>query len=123
MWSDAKMNRLVKQIKDNAICDRESSKELLEQCKEAMRELGSRVFFDDEGSASVDAFTKLISAATQSLNQMGTANEKLLKLAQTMQKYQLKEMDIDKNSPAAKELNGSFFSNLTAMIDRDGKEE
>jgi len=48
---------------------------------------------------------------------MGTANEKLLKLAQTMQKYQLKEMDLEnKTGPASQELKGSFFSNLTSMI-------
>ena len=51
---------------------------------------------------------------------MGVANEKLLKLAQTMQKYQLKEMDLEgKGGPAQQELKGSFFSNLNAMLGKD----
>ena len=117
MWSDQKMNRLIKEIKGNATSDRESATELFEQCKSALGELGTRVQFGGDGSASVDAFTKIISASTQSLTQMGTATEKLLKLAQTMQKYQLKEMDLEnKTGPASQELKGSFFSNLTSMI-------
>jgi len=120
MWSDQKMNRLVKQIKDNACSDRDSASELFNECKAALRDLGTRVDSDEEGNANVDAFTKLISASTQALNQMGVANEKLLKLAQTMQKYQLKEMDLEgKTGSAGQELKGSFFSNLNSLLNKD----
>ncbi len=121
MWSDHKMNRLVKEIKDNATSDRDSAKELFEDCKNAMEDLaGNRVSFDDNGVPNVDAFTKIINASTNALSQMGIANEKLIKLAQTMQKYQLKEMDLEgKSGPANQELKGSFFSNLNAMLEKD----
>ena len=121
MWSDSKMNRLVKEIKDNAKADRDAAHQLFEDCKAAMTDLGqARVNFDDNGNPNVDAFTKIISASTNALGQMGIANEKLLKLAQTMQKYQLKEMDLEgKAGPAQQELKGSFFSNLNAMLNKD----
>tara|TARA_R100000664_G_scaffold1547_1_gene3959 strand:- start:3702 stop:4112 length:411 start_codon:yes stop_codon:yes gene_type:complete len=121
MWSDQKMNRLVKEIKENAKADRESAQQLFEDCKEAMQDLaGNRVTFDTNGNPNVDAFTKIIAASTNALSQMGVANEKLLKLAQTMQKYQLKEMDLEgKAGPAQQELKGSFFSNLNAMLTKD----
>ncbi len=121
MWSDQKMNRLVKEIKTNANADREAAQKLFEDCKEAMTDLGqSRVTFDDNGNPNVDAFSKIIAASTNALGQMGVANEKLLKLAQTMQKYQLKEMDLEgKGGPAQQELKGSFFSNLNAMLGKD----
>tara|TARA_Y100001937_G_C7094568_1_gene319498 strand:+ start:391 stop:747 length:357 start_codon:yes stop_codon:yes gene_type:complete len=112
---------LVKEIKDNATSDRDSAKELFEDCKNAMEDLaGNRVSFDDNGVPNVDAFTKIINASTNALSQMGIANEKLIKLAQTMQKYQLKEMDLEgKSGPANQELKGSFFSNLNAMLEKD----
>lgn len=120
MWSDQKVNRLIKLITTNATSDRESAKELFEECKSALEALGARIHIDDSGMPSVDAFTKLISASTQSLNQMGIANEKLLKLTQTMQKYQLKEMDLEgKSGPASNDLKGSLFSNLTSLINKD----
>ena len=121
MWSDQKMNRLVKEIKDNAKSDRDAAQQLFEDCKTAMQDLGEhRVTFDDNGIPSVDAFTKIIAASTNALGQMGIANEKLLKLAQTMQKYQLKEMDLEgKAGPAQQELKGSFFSNLNAMLNKE----
>jgi mevalonate kinase len=114
------MNRLVKQIKDNASADRDAATELFNECKAALRDLGTRVDSDEEGNSNVDAFTKLISASTQALNQMGVSNEKLLKLAQTMQKYQLKEMDLEgKTGSASQELKGSFFSNLNSLLNKD----
>ena len=121
MWSDTKMNRLVKEIKDNAKADRDAAQQLFEDCKEAMVDLGqARVNFDDNGNPNVDAFTKIIAASTNALGQMGVANEKLLKLAQTMQKYQLKEMDLEgKNGSAQQELKGSVFSNLNAILNKD----
>ena len=121
MWSDQKMNRLVKEIKENAKSDRESAQQLFQDCKDAMQDLGqARVNFDDNGNPNVDAFTKIIAASTNALGQMGIANEKLLKLAQTMQKYQLKEMDLEgKAGPAQQELKGSVFSNLNAMLNKD----
>ena len=121
MWSDQKMNRLVKEIKENAKSDRDAAHQLFEDCKTAMQDLaGNRVVFDDNGTPNVDAFTKIIAASTNALGQMGVANEKLLKLAQTMQKYQLKEMDLEgKAGPAQQELKGSFFSNLNAMLSKD----
>ena len=122
MWSDQKMNRLVKSIKDNATSDRNSASELLSLCRTALGDAGDLVQTDDDGNQSVEVFTKLISAATQSLNQMGVANEKLIKLAQTMQKYQLKEMDLEnKGGKATTELRGSMFNSLNALV-REGKD-
>ena len=120
MWSDQKVNRLIKLITTNANSDREAAQELFKECKTALTDLGARINIDDSGMPSVDAFTKLISAATHSLNQMGVANEKLLKLTQTMQKYQLKEMDLEgKSGSVANDLKGSLFSNLSSLIDKD----
>jgi hypothetical protein len=121
MWSDAKMNRLIKQITTNANDDRDSAKDLLSRCTDALKDLGEQaIHVNDDGTVSVDAFTKLVAASTQALSQMGVANEKLLKLTQTMQKYQLKEMDLDsKTGSAANELKGSFFSNLTSLVDKE----
>ena len=121
MWSDTKMNRLVKEIKDNAKSDCDAAQQLFEDCKIAMQDLANnRVVFDDNGNPNVDAFTKIIAASTNALGQMGVANEKLLKLAQTMQKYQLKEMDLEgKSGSAQQELKGSVFSNLNAMLSKD----
>ncbi len=120
MWSDTKMNRLVKEIKDNAKADRDAALQLFENCKTAMEDLaGNRVVFDDNGNPNVDAFAKIIAASTNALGQMGVANEKLLKLAQTMQKYQLKEMDLEGKSGSSQELKGSVFSNLNAMLSKD----
>jgi len=115
------MNRLVKEIKENAKADRDAAQQLFEDCKGAMQDLGqSRVNFDEQGNPNVDAFTKIIAASTNALGQMGVANEKLLKLAQTMQKYQLKEMDLEgKAGPAQQEVKGSLFSNLNAMLSKD----
>jgi hypothetical protein len=119
MWSDEKVNRLIKKIATNAVSDRDSARELFEECRAAMVDLNGRVMHDEGGMPSVDAFTKLISASTQALGQMGVANEKLLKLTQTMQKYQLKEMDLDsKSGSGANELKGSFFSNLSQLTDK-----
>mgnify|MGYP000350032458 FL=1 len=38
MWSDQKMNRLVKEIKDNAKADRDAAQQLFEDCKTAMQD-------------------------------------------------------------------------------------
>ena len=121
MWSDQKMNRLVKEIKENAKSDRDAALELFEDCKAAMQDLaGNRVVFNDDGVPNVDAFSKIIAASTNALGQMGVANEKLLKLAQTMQKYQLKEMDLEgKGAGSQQEIKGSLFSNLNAMLNKD----
>ena len=122
MWSDQKMNRLVKIIKGNAEGDRKEASDLLELCKQSIQELGTGLQEDAQGNLNVDTFTRLISAATQSLSQMGAANEKLLKLAQTMQKYQLKEMDLEsKGGKAGSEHNRSMFNSLNALV-REGKD-
>ena len=115
------MNRLVKEIKENAKSDRDAALELFEDCKAAMQDLaGNRVVFNDDGVPNVDAFSKIIAASTNALGQMGVANEKLLKLAQTMQKYQLKEMDLEgKGAGSQQEIKGSLFSNLNAMLNKD----
>lgn len=122
MWSDQKMNRLVKIIKGNAESDRKEASDLLDSCKSSLRDLGGGLQEDGNGNPTVDMFTKLIGAATQSLSQMGAANEKLLKLAQTMQKYQLKEMDLEsKGGKAGNEHHRSMFNSLNALV-QEGKD-
>ena len=116
------MKRLIKSIKGNAEGDRKEASELLRLCKSSLQELGSGIQEDAAGNQNVDSFTKLIGAATQSLSQMGAANEKLLKLAQTMQKYQLKEMDLEnKGGKAGSEHNRSMFNSLNALV-QEGKD-
>ena len=126
LWDDSKMNRLAKQIKDNALSDRQEAESLLATCKEAMSNLTGllQIISMGEDAApiqSADTLQKLISAAATSLTQMGNANEKLLKLATLLQKYRLKEMDNDKASGA--DQKNSLFNSLAALTnqEKDGK--
>ena len=120
------MNRLAKQIKDNAVSDRKEAEALLAKCKEAMSDLTGLLQLISMGEdatpiQSADTLHKLISAAAISLTQMGNANEKLLKVASLLQKYRLKEMDNDKTS--GNDQKNSLFNSLTALTnqEKDGK--
>lgn len=111
LWDEDKLNRLAKEIKENATNDRDIAKDLLEKCKV---ELEDAIVSNDK-----EIFTKLISACTQALAQMGSANEKLLKLIGVLQKHQFKEQDMDAKDPTKGVLNGSLFSKLDAMMRDD----
>tara|TARA_R110000851_G_scaffold229758_4_gene382484 strand:+ start:2149 stop:2517 length:369 start_codon:yes stop_codon:yes gene_type:complete len=108
MWDEDKINRLAKDIKSNANSDRAIAEELLNTCKAEVEEALAN---DDR-----DAFTKLIAACTQALGQMGSANEKLLKLISILQKHQFKEQDMDMKDPSKGLGNGSLFSKLDGLL-------
>lgn len=108
MWDEDKINRLAKQIQRNAENDRDEALTLFKDCKEVMSTLAL-------GGPSVDDFSKLISSCTQALNQMGVANEKLLKLAGLLQKHAFKVMDIEAKSPEGNQLTGSLFDQLKKL--------
>lgn len=106
MWDEDKINRLAKQIKVNAEADRDEASDLFERCREKM---------DEMEDCGIDEFTKLISTCATALNQMGVANEKLLKLAGLLQKHAFKVLDIDASDPEGKEAQGSLFNQLKAL--------
>ena len=108
MWDEDKINRLAKDIKANATSDRDVAKELLETCK---AEVAEALANNDK-----EAFTKLISACTQALGQMGSANEKLLKLISILQKHQFNEQNMDLKDPSKGLGNGSLFSKLDGLL-------
>tara|TARA_R110002094_G_scaffold1901_4_gene7994 strand:+ start:85 stop:423 length:339 start_codon:yes stop_codon:yes gene_type:complete len=108
MWDEDKINRLAKDIKENATSDRKIATELLEHCKTELTQAME--------SNETEIFTKLISACTQALGQMGSANEKLLKLISILQKHQFKEQDMDMKDPSKGIGNGSLFSALDGML-------
>lgn len=106
VWDEDKLNRLAKKIQDNASEDRAKSEMLYQRAIEAMDNL-------DDGT--LDGFTKLITTCTQALNQMGIANERLLKLAGMLQKHAFKVMDIDAKSPEAQDLSMSLHEQLKKL--------
>ena len=112
MWDEDKINRLAKKIQTNAESDRDEALILFEKCKEMMDSLA-------EIGPCVDDFSKIISSCTQALNQMGVANEKLLKLAGLLQKHAFKIMDIDAKSPEGNQLHGSLFDHLKKLNKSD----
>ena len=125
MWDDVKINRLAKEVQKNAFADRAESEALLTTCKTAMTELVSLLQDVPVGIGenaitvqNADTLHKLISAASTALSQMGSANEKLLKLATFLQKFRFKEMDGEVTGPKGQELKGSMFSSLKSMLDK-----
>lgn len=120
-WDPAKINRLLKKIKDNASDDRDTAKAILEQTQKAILDLGNPLQYitiGEESQASADTFYKLVQAAVHALNQMGIANERLLKLVQTLQKF--KEKEDGASTPAEKnKVRGSLFEALKAAAEED----
>jgi len=92
-----KIDRLVKNIEVNSRNDRKEAEEILRQCKERLA--------DDE--VGIDSFSKIVQSAITALNQMGRANELLLKIVQTAQKF-----NSSSSSSKTSSSNESFFANL-----------
>lgn len=104
--SQQKIDRILKSIKDNADTDRIEASNLLEGIKEQLSTI------DLTAENGLDGYTKLIAAALSAINQMGNANDKLIKLSTILQKYmQSKKEESDLLKPGS----GSFFSQLTSL--------
>lgn len=104
--SQPKIDRLLKTIKDNAETDRIEASTLLESIK---TELSRVEITSDNG---IDQYAKLISAALGAINQMGNANDKLIKLSTIIQKFVQSKKD---ESDPLKSGSGSFFSQLSSL--------
>lgn len=114
--SSAKINRLLKTINVNAKEDRDEAQKLLAAAKEALEALQSPIEQNREtGTTYVDSFVKLLNAATLALNQAGNANEKLLKLASLLQKF---NSESKKNGNAGVSLNGSLFKTIEDLANK-----
>lgn len=117
----AKIQRLLKTIQGNAKDDRSEALELLSAVKAKLRELTESPPEDAEGNPLpiVDTFTKFIQSATLALNQAGVANERLLKLAALLQKFDSKSKDGKK---AGEDVNKSLFAQLQKIQSQDDDE-
>ena len=119
--SPAKIQRLLKTIDTNAKDDRKEAQDLLSKVKEALSQLTENLQMDAEsGMQSADAFTKLIQSATLALNQAGIANERLLKLAMLLQKF---EADKTKQGGKTAQLSGSLFSNIERLANQKSDDD
>jgi hypothetical protein len=74
----------------------------------------------ESGMQSADAFTKLIQSATLALNQAGIANERLLKLAMLLQKF---EADKAKQGGKTAQLSGSLFSSIEKLANQKSDDD
>lgn len=114
-FDQKKIDRLVRTIEKQVKSDRDLAKELLAECKD-------RLYNNDDGTPlSVEGFAKILQSSIASLNQMGRANELLLKLASMLQKPQTAGKGGKKETDA-----GSLFATLSQMADKeksDGEEK
>lgn len=117
--SPAKIQRLLKTIDSNAREDREQAQELLKTVKDVLDALPNPLEVNDQtGITSPDAFTKLITTAISAINQAGIANERLLKLAALLQKYNTGNEKGGKGVA----LNGSLFKTIEELANK-GQED
>lgn len=119
-WDESKLTRLLKNIQDNATSDRAEAEILLASTKAALQDVIANGSLNDDSPesfiSSVDAIHKAVTACIAALNQLGVANERLLKLAQTLQKYKFKEMDLEAKGSGGKK---SLFDDLSSFVDDD----
>jgi hypothetical protein len=107
-----KLDKVLKAIQDNAYSDREEAADLLAKVKNEIESLANPETIV-EGMPSVDTFIKLIQTAAIALNQMGAANEKLLKFVAVCQKF-----ESNKGSKSADKADGvgsSLFNQLSKL--------
>jgi len=113
--SPGKIQRLLKTIDTNAKKDREEAQDLLRTVREALSNLDNPIEHNNQtGSTTVDSFTKLINTAILALNQAGIANERLLKLANLLQKYQADTKKTGSNV----NLTGSLFKTIEDLANK-----
>lgn len=119
--SPKKVQRLLKTIDTNAKEDRREAKDLLKKVKDELADYLQNPPNDENGNPVPigDTFHKLVQSAVLALNQAGIANERLLKLATLLQKF---DSSKEKDPLKVKEMNGSFFAGLAKIAD-GGKDE
>ena len=118
--SQKKVDRLLEKILDNASKDRDEAKTLLSKSKEVLSEVDGP-HTTEEGIVTVDSITKSIQTAIIALNQMGKANEMLLKLATLIQKI----TTVSSEKKAGKLLSdgGSLFSKIEQLAKSNKDQE
>jgi len=113
--SRQKVDRILKTIKDNADTDRIEASNLLEEIKAQL----SVVIPNDR--ESLEGYVRLVNTALAAINQMGNANDKLLKLTGVIQKF---IQQTEKEDPVGLgKAAGSFFSQLTAISSKKDDED
>lgn len=119
--SPKKIQRLLKTIDTNAKEDRKEAKDLLKKVKEELADYLQNPPVDENGNPLPigDTFHKLVQSAVLALNQAGIANERLLKLATLLQKF---DSSKEKDPTKVKELKGSLFAGLDKLVN-GGKDE
>ena len=110
----AKINRLIKAVKDNAIKDRKKSEELLAKVSNTFEQIHSN--FDSEDNEGVKIYTEIAKTVIQAINSNGAANEKLLKIATLMQRF-IEKDDLSKKGKAPGF--GSLFKEVQLLADED----
>jgi hypothetical protein len=114
LTSTAKVQRIVKTVQVNATKDREIATVLL---KKVTQELDSFLASPPE-DRNIDNFVKLVQSSVMALNQMGVANEKLLKLGSLLMKYN-SDKSKNKGFSDSDDTNKSFFATLKDLTDQD----
>jgi hypothetical protein len=104
--TNAKIQRLLKKISINADSDRSRANNLLDKVEKALEDYLENQNEEQTG----DSFHKLIQSAVLALNQAGIANERLLKLATLLQRFQVQGGP--KAKEAAEVTHDSLFSKL-----------
>lgn len=120
--SSKKIQRLLKTIDTNAKEDRKEAKDLLKKVKEELSDYLESPPMDEAGNPLPigDTFHKLVQSAVLALNQAGIANERLLKLATLLQKFNPSN---EKDPLKQKELKGSLFAGLDRLVNGKKDEE
>lgn len=113
LTSKQKIDKILKRIHDNAAVDRAEAGILYGKVKEALNELGDAVHQTEFGP-NVDAFSKIIQTAAITLNQMGRANEQLLKLVAILQRN-------GETKGKSADVGGSLFAALSKLETKDKK--
>jgi mevalonate kinase len=117
--SPAKIQRLLKKISVNADTDRDRANKLLDKVEEALKQFLANSTENEEGANG--EFHKLIQSAVLALNQAGIANERLLKLATLLQKF---ETDGGKGkSKDSGQMGGSLFANLNKLANSPDEDD
>ena len=78
----AKINRLIKAVKDNAIKDRKKSEELLAKVSNTFEQIHSN--FDSEDNEGVKIYTEIAKTVIQAINSNGAANKLVMASATAM---------------------------------------
>lgn len=106
--SKESIDRLLKNIQNNARNDREAGEKVLVEANKLIADLISEDF--ESPVNKTIALTNAINSSVQALNQIGKANESLIKLASILQKFVQHTGSKDKEFDA-----GSLFDDLSKI--------